>query len=160
MNDQNMPASVRYYKRLTYAGMALIFLNLLVNWDKVGAKHFSEAPLAYIILQIAFLCIQIFWVWLVARRRVNWARWMTLGAQFAMMFIIGCGFGMLTERGHAYGTARELVFLILATVSYLLAACLLFTRGATLWFVHQTAEFAHAGADAASGSALRSDGSF
>jgi len=160
MNDQNMPTSVRYYERLTYAGMAVIFLNLLVNWDKAGAKHFSEAPLAYIILQIAFLCVQIFWVWLVVRKRANWARWMTLGAQFAMMFIIGFGFGIISEKGHADGTALELVFLILATVSYLLAACLLFTRGATLWFVPKTAEFAHAAADVSNGSALRSDGSF
>ncbi len=110
--------------------MAVIFLNLLVNWDKAGAKHFSEAPLGFIVSQVAFLGVQILWVWLVVRRRVNWARWVTLGAQFVMMFVIGLGFGMLAGKGRSDGTVSELVFLILATSFYLLAACLLFTRDA------------------------------
>ncbi|MFJ6324991.1 MULTISPECIES: hypothetical protein [unclassified Rhizobium] len=153
MSDQIVPTSVRYYERLTYAGMAVIFMNQVVNWDKAGAKHFSEAPLAYVVVQVAFLCVQIFWVWLVVRRRLNWARWATLGAQFVMMFIIGCGFGMLVDRGHADGTVLELVFLILATSSYLLAACLLFTRDAIPWFVPQRVECSHADANTSNGSA-------
>lgn len=153
MSDQIVPTSVRYYQRLTYAGMAVIFMNQVVNWDKAGAKHFSEAPLAYVVVQVAFLCVQIFWVWLVVRRRLNWARWVTLGAQFVMMFIIGCGFGMLVDRGHADGTVLELVFLILATSSYLLAACLLFTRDAIPWFVPQRVECSHADANTSNGSA-------
>lgn len=160
MNDQNMPTSVRYYRRLTYAGMAVIFLNLLVNWDKAGAKHFSEAPLAFIVVDVMFLCIQFFWVWLVVRRRVNWARWMTLGAQFVMMFIIGCGFGFLAAKDHSDGTVSEFVFLILATSFYLLAACLLFTRDATLWFVPNKTEFAHAAAEVSGDPALSSARSF
>jgi len=139
--------------------LVVLVANQLVNWDRTVGR-FAEAPHIFSVVEILFFCVQIFWVWLVVRKRANWARWMTLGTQFAMMFIIGFGFGIVAEKGHADGTATELVFLILATVSYLLAACLLFTRGATLWFVHQTAEFAHAGADAANGSALRSDGSF
>ena len=151
MSDQIVPTGVRYYGRLTYAGMAVIFMNQVVNWDKAGAKHFSEAPLAYVVVQVAFLCVQIFWVWLVVRRRLNWARWVTLGAQFVMMFIIGCGFGMLVGKGRADGTVLELVFLILATSSYLLAACLLFTRDAIPWFVPQRVECSHADANTSNG---------
>ena len=136
MSDQTMPMSVRYYERLTYAGMAVILINQLVNWDRT-ASRFTEAPLAFTVLQISILCIQIFWVWLVAHKRVNWARWMTLGGQFAMMFFIGFGAGMLTFKGNAEGTLFEFVLLILVTSFYLLAACLLFTRDATMWFVPQ-----------------------
>lgn len=137
MNDQTMPTSVRYYERLIYAGMAVIFINQLVSWDKT-VSHFAEAPHIFTIVQIMFLCIQVFWVWLVVRKRANWTRWMTLGAQFAMMFIIGFGFGIIADKGQADGNDLELVFLILATLFYLLAACLLFTRDATMWFVPQT----------------------
>lgn len=136
MSDQTMPTSVRYYERLTYAGMAVIFINQLVNWDRT-ASRFAEAPLAFTILQIAILCIQILWVWLVVHKRVSWARWMTLGGQFAMMFVMGFGFGVLAFKGQAVGTIFEFVLLILATLFYLLAACLLFTRDATMWFVPQ-----------------------
>lgn len=135
MNDQTMPASIRYFERFTYAAMAIIFINQLVNWDKT-VSHFVEAPFAFTFLQIMFLCVQIFWVWLVVHRRANWARWMTLGAQFAMMFIIGFGFGIKEQ---AEGTVLELVFLILSTSLSLLATCLLFTRDATSWFVPQRA---------------------
>ncbi|MGG6897793.1 hypothetical protein [Rhizobium sp. BR 315] len=152
MNDQTMPKSVRYYERLTYAGMVVVFINQLVNWDRT-ASHFAEALHIFTIVQIMFPCVQIFWVWLVVRKRVNWARWMTLGAQFAVMFVIGFGFGIIANKGHADGTVLELVFLILATSLYLLAACLLFTRDAILWFVPQRAEFGHAVAGSSDSSA-------
>ncbi len=138
MSDQTMPTSVRYYERLTYAGIAVVLINQGVNWDRT-ASRLAEAPLAFSILQIAILCIQIFWVWLVVRKRVNWARWVTLGGQFAMIFIIGFGFGVLAIRGHAEGTVFELIMLILMTSFYLFGACLLFTRDATMWFVPQRA---------------------
>jgi len=136
MSDKTMPTSVRYYERLTYAGVAVVLINQVVNWDRT-ASRFAEAPLAFTILQIAILCIQIFWVWLVVHKRVNWARWMTLCGQFAMMFLIGFGFGVLAIKGHAEGTVFEFALLILMTSFYLLAACLLFTRDATMWFVLQ-----------------------
>jgi hypothetical protein len=138
MNGQTMPTNVRYSERLTYAAMAIIFINQMVNWDRTSG-HFAEAPLAFTFLQIAFLCIQIFWVWLVVRRRTNWARWMTLAAQFAMMFVIGFSFGFLAIKGNPEGATLELAFLILSTLFYLLAACLLFTRDATPWFMSERA---------------------
>ncbi|HEY0123343.1 MAG TPA: hypothetical protein VGC14_16595 [Rhizobium sp.] len=133
MSDQTMPASVRYSERFTYAAMALIFIRQLVNWDK-STSQFAEAPVAFTILQIAMLCVQIFWVWLVFYKRVNWARWMTLCTQFIMLFIIGLSFGM---KGDTESTALEFFFLIVTAPLYLLAACLLFTRDATMWFLPQ-----------------------
>lgn len=131
-----MPTSVRYSERLTYAAMAIIFINQMVNWDRTS-RHLADSPLAFILLQIAFLCIQIFWVWLVVRKRTNWARWMTLAAQFGMMFVIGFSLGFIALKGNPEGTALELVFLIVSTSFYLLAACLLFTRDAAPWFIPQ-----------------------
>lgn len=113
--------------------MALIFIRQLVNWDKT-TSHFAEAPIAFTMLQITMLCVQILWIWLVFYKRANWARWMTLCMQFVMLFVIGFGFG---AKGDTESTILEFFFLVTTTALSLFAACLLFTRNATIWFIPQ-----------------------
>lgn len=130
MGDETMPDSVRYFVWLVYASMAVSFCEYFINWNDTSEK-FNASPLLFIIVQIATFAIQIFWIWLVAYQRLNWARWVTLAVQFVFLIIIGVGFADYL----AANNTTNIVILLLQTLISLLATCLLFTRDATPWFV-------------------------
>ncbi len=82
MSDQTMPMSVRYYERLR------------ICWDGgYSYKSVGELDKDEPVVLLKHHWLSRFYklrslhpnllVWLVAHKRVNWARWMTLGGQFA-----------------------------------------------------------------------------
>lgn len=129
MGDQIVPSSVRYFERLVYAAMAIAFCEHFVNWNRT-IKHLTDGPRSFVFVQIVFFGIQFFGIWLVVYRRLNWARWATLVVHSMLLLIIG-----MTIDTHIHSVNWPILVLSLRLLMYFLAACFLFTREATLWFV-------------------------
>ena len=76
-----MPAQVALFERLYYASLALGLINSALQFD-----HFTRmASVAFVIsVQLLVLVFLVLMIWLVARRRKNWARWLML-----ILFVVG-----------------------------------------------------------------------
>ncbi|MGV1755469.1 hypothetical protein ACQZ6F_11895 [Rhizobium sp. A22-96] len=133
MSDQFMPDSVRYFERLVYASMVVTFCDYFISWTDTSEK-FNESPILFMIVQVMVFGAQLFWVWLVVYQKLNWARWITLLAQFLMLLVVGYGIDK-----HFGGGTWTIVISSLQVIISLLATCFLFTRDATMWFVPQRA---------------------
>jgi hypothetical protein len=72
-----MPKSVAWYERLSYAAIILTIASAPLNWGTIG-KYWHKNPVAYPLVLATVFLVQACWIWLVARKRQNWARWTSL----------------------------------------------------------------------------------
>jgi hypothetical protein len=76
-----MPTRLALFERLYYASLALGLVSSALQFDRLS----KMAPVGFVILvQVLTLAVLVLMVWLVARRRKNWARWLML-----ILFIVG-----------------------------------------------------------------------
>jgi hypothetical protein len=129
MNDPIVPRSVRYFEVLVYAAMAIVLVEHLFYWSRT-IKLLTDRPLHFVLIQVMFFGMQFLWIWLVVYRRMNWARWATLVAYSIFVLLVGAG---IYARTHS--VTLDVWVTSLRLLMYFLAACFLFTRDATLWFV-------------------------
>jgi len=72
-----MPKSVAWFERLSYAAIALSVASGTLNWATIE-KYYRQHPHLYPAGLVIAILVQVFWVWLVARRHRDWTRWATL----------------------------------------------------------------------------------
>jgi hypothetical protein len=82
-----MPRNVMLFERLMYTSLAIGILNLFLD----GIRLAASAPIAAVggLPFVVFVCVAtaaslVLFIWLIARRRQNWARWV-----FLVLFVIG-----------------------------------------------------------------------
>ena|ERR1700759_382090 len=77
MSAPVMPRSVQWFERLAWLAMALTLASAPLNWPTIH-RYFAREPVVFSMALIVFFSVQAFWIWLVARGRKNWARWVSL----------------------------------------------------------------------------------
>lgn len=123
-----MPRSVAWYERISYAAIALAVATLPLHLGTVE-KYYHQHPVGYPIgLAIAFL-VQVFWVWLVARRHRDWTRWASIVLSSLALLDGLWRFHQRLQEGVAAAVAFYGICLL-----FCVAAGLLFTPSATPWF--------------------------
>jgi len=130
MLDQ-MPQSVAWYERLSYAAIVPTAASFPLNWATVE-KYLHKSPVVYPVVIVVVFLIQMWWVRFVARRHRNWARWLTLAVSAISMLYAPFDFQERIRLGVVSAIAYYAIGLM-----FLVAAILLFVPEASHWFRSQ-----------------------
>jgi hypothetical protein len=76
--------------------------------------------------------VQLLWIWLIARKRQNWARWISL-----VVMVLGIPFEVLGFDERMRFNAASAVASYVAFVIWLMSVLLLFRRNGRAWFAGQ-----------------------
>lgn len=71
------PGSVIWYERLAWASIAIGLMSSAANPANL-AKYYERYHTGFLLAGVVFIVLQFIWIWLVARKRQNWARWISL----------------------------------------------------------------------------------
>ena len=127
-----MPSNVARFEQLMYLSIALGVIVDALEWNQlVLLAGPVGGALFVLVFQSIVLASDVILIWLIARRRKNWARWLAL-----ISFLVGIPFSMNTyidlfQSGALAGildTAQDLLQLV--------ALYLIFTGNARDWFQH------------------------
>jgi multidrug transporter EmrE-like cation transporter len=125
------PTSIVWYEWLSWAAIAVSFVTAVADPAAV-AKIYKQLPIGYPIMMVCGLAAQFLWIWLIAWRRKNWARWISL-----IVVIVGVltAFRDFDERfrHNALAATAHYAGLVLLVV----AVALLFRSDARGWFARQ-----------------------
>lgn len=126
--SEAMPKSVVWYERIAYSGIALSIAYLLFTWSET-TRHLKISPVGFLLTLIAVFVLQMLWIWLVARKRQNWARWTSV-----VFLLIGIpqmiwGFDERYRIDHIAAIAFYSIDLL-----FFVAVGLLFLPDARIWF--------------------------
>jgi hypothetical protein len=128
MPSMMMPKTVAWFERLAYATIALSAMAIPTNWAHIG-PYYEKSPVGVIFsIMVPTLGLPILGVWLIARKRQNWARWLFL--VYAALGVLG--WARSGELGFPV-TFRALTFV--AQLLRCIAVALLFTPSAKPWFL-------------------------
>jgi hypothetical protein len=127
------PESVVWYERLAWAAFA-IGLASAAAAPATLAKYYAKYPFSYPIMIIVVFAGQLLWIWLVARKRQNWARWISL---IVTLLGIPNVIWDIEERFRLNLLAS--IFYYAAVVVSLVAVLLLFRSDAREWFSRKRA---------------------
>ena len=133
MTDKNSetglrPASVLWYERLAWAAVALSALSAAADWT-VLIKYYNQEPFFYPIVVAGIFAVQLLWIWLVARKRKNWARWISL-----VLVVLAIPSEILGFDERFRFNAAMAIASCTALVVWTVAVALLFRRDARGWF--------------------------
>ena len=130
-----MPSNVSWFEKLMYTVLVLGLVNLAIDGQRLAA-----APELRQIGGVAFLAvvailtdlILILLIWLVARRRKNWARWVMV-----VMFSVGLVPAILTMAGLFQANPAAGGIMVVQSVLQIVALVLVFSGNARPWFAAQ-----------------------
>jgi hypothetical protein len=85
VSERELPSNVARFEQLMYLSLAIGLINATLTWDHNVAQA-SKLGGAYFVLFIQMFVISfiVLFIWLVARRYKNWARWVLL-----VLFVLG-----------------------------------------------------------------------
>ena len=122
------PASVVWYERLSWAAFAATLASAEADRATL-IKYSSLYPISYPIAIASFFAIELLWIWLIARKRQNWARWISL-----VMLVLAIPLEILHfDERLRLGAAAAIPYYT-GTVSWMVAVSLLLRRDARRWF--------------------------
>jgi hypothetical protein len=125
------PASIIWYERLALAAVVASLASAAADRATL-AKYYSQYPIFYPIEIACAFAVQLLWIWLIARKRRNWARWISLiGTAVAIPRAI-LEFDERVRHNAAAAIAQYVVFVILTV-----AVSLLLRRDARAWFARR-----------------------
>ena len=132
MEVSTRPKNVVRYERLAYLAVALTFASMPLNWTTLN-KYLASQPIVYPIALVSILGLQIAWIWLIARKRKNWARVTSL-----VLLVAGIlsEFFSVTERIAVSVPAAVAYYFVY--VVWIAAMYFLFTGDAPAWFRQQS----------------------
>jgi hypothetical protein len=122
------PASVIWYERLAWAACAASLASAVAH-RAVLMKYYSQYPIFYPIVLACVLAVNLLWIWLIARKRQNWARWISL-----VLMLLAIPLEILHFDERLRLSAAQAITYYAATISWMVAVSLLFRRDARRWF--------------------------
>jgi hypothetical protein len=125
------PASVVWYERLAVAAFAATLVSGATERATL-AKYYSQHPIFYPIAIVCVLAVQLLLIWLIARKRRNWARWISL-----VLTVLAIPRAILDFDERIRLNAAAAIAFYLAFVISTVAVSLLFRRDAREWFARQ-----------------------
>ena len=80
-----MPSNVAWFEQLMYGSLVVGVVLSVLTWTQnvAQARPFGGASFV-LLVQVSVLAFMILFIWLTARRRKNWARWLLL-----IVFVLG-----------------------------------------------------------------------
>ena len=125
-NDMTIPENIRRFEALLYASLLLDTLFVPFR-DDTFATISDEMQGTAKLVTAAFIVLFVFLVWLAARQRRNWARWILCAS---LGFSVVSLFQMLGENGLEFGTAIDIFSTALTAAGLYFS----FTGDAVGWF--------------------------
>ena len=125
-----MPKSIMLFERVAYLALLLGLTSDALNWSAV-TEAYSQEPITSLLVQVISFGGQALFIWLIARKRKNWARWVWIVVIFSgAAIIVFARIFLPTAPLSLAGTiASYLVFL-----TSLLSTYFLLTRESGAWF--------------------------
>jgi peptidoglycan/LPS O-acetylase OafA/YrhL len=124
----NRPSSVVWYERIAIVAVVATAASAFVDRANL-VKYYNQHPVSYPILVLCVFAIQGLWIWLIARKRRNWARWisivLTIGA-------IPSGIWSFEDRLR-FNFSAAIVYYVTFVV-WIVAILMLVRRDAREWF--------------------------
>jgi hypothetical protein len=125
------PISVVWYERLAWAALLIGLASAALDPANL-AKYNERYPIIYPVMFVCSIAGQLLWIWLIARKRQNWARWISL-----VVILLGFpGFILDFDERFRLNAAVAIAFQIAAAL-LVFAVLLLFRRDARTWFGRQ-----------------------
>lgn len=122
------PDSVIWYERLAVAAVITGLGSAAAN-PASFAKYYNLYPIGYPIMFPCSIVGQSLWIWLIARKRQNWARWISL-----VMVLIGIPSVIIDlEERFRFNTVAAILF-HLGYLFLVVAVVMLFRSDARAWF--------------------------
>lgn len=122
------PSSVVWYERLAWAALGLGLVSTVAN-PAALSKYYHQMPTVYPIMFAASIAGQLLWIWLVARKRQNWARWISL-----FFILIGIPTTIWDSEQRFQINAVAASFFHVAFAMSAVSVMLLFRADARAWF--------------------------
>jgi len=123
------PRSVVWYERLAWVAVAAGLASSAAN-PALLARNYDRYANGFLILFAVSITVQIIWIWLVARKRKNWARWISL---VFVLIDIPISFWENAEFLQLLNPISAIFYYTAHTLN-LIAVILLFRRDAREWF--------------------------
>jgi multidrug transporter EmrE-like cation transporter len=127
-NVATRPSSVIWYERLAWTALGLGLASTVAN-PAALAKYYHQIPTVYPIMFAASIAGQLLWIWLVARKRQNWARWISL-----FVILIGIPTTIWDSEQRFQINALAASFFHVAFAMSAVSVMLLFRADARAWF--------------------------
>lgn len=127
-----MPKSVAWFERLAYLSLVVGAASLALHWTLVQST-FGEHSYLYPISAVITLLVQVMLIWLTARRRTNWARWMWIVLSFSTSGFALYGAVVGTDHGVDPDAIAALARYAMYGIAFVSAAMLLMPD-ARAWF--------------------------
>ena len=118
------------FERVAYLSLLLGLISFALNWPLV-ADTYLQRPITFLLVQVITFGGQALFIWLIARRRKNWARWVWIVLVFTgtAIFIVVQFFPPLASLSLAGRVGTYLVYL-----TALISGWFLLTRESWAWF--------------------------
>lgn len=123
------PQSVVWYERLAWAAFAAGLASNAAN-PALLARNYDRYANGFLTLFVVSHAAQLVWIWLVARKRQNWARWISL---IVVLIGIPSAFWDNAERLQFLNPISA-IFWYAAYAGHLISVMLLFRADAREWF--------------------------
>lgn len=122
------PDSVIWYERLAAAALVTGLGSAAANPASL-VKYYNLYPIGYPIMFLCSIVGQSLWIWLIARKRQNWARWISF-----VMVIIGIPSVIMDFDERFRLNAVAAVLFHIGYLWLVIAVVLLFRSDAREWF--------------------------
>jgi hypothetical protein len=124
------PLSVVWYERLAWAAIVVGLASSAANPAQL-ARNYDRYANGFLLLFVISMAVQLTWIWLVARKRQNWARWISL-----IVVLIGIAFAFRGEHVKFVQSLNPIsaVLWYAAYAMHLISVMLLFRGDAREWF--------------------------
>jgi drug/metabolite transporter (DMT)-like permease len=117
-----MPRSIAMFEKFAYLALILGICSALINF-RVNAQFRGVTAVSAAIIQTLFTLFQILFIWLIARKKKNWARWLWI-----VVTIPGVATAVVANLVHPYphnGAAGTAAFLLVYMMYLASGSCLL-----------------------------------
>ena len=85
MGEKELPSNVARFEQLMYLTLVIGFINSALTWNHSVAQARNLGGAYFVLfIQIFVFAFIVMFIWLIARRRKNWARWVLL-----VLFVLG-----------------------------------------------------------------------
>jgi hypothetical protein len=132
--DQPRPKDIKRFECLAYSAWGLTIASAPLNWSTI-VKYYHKGGIIYLTAIAFALGLQAGWIWLIARKRKNWARWIGLILVIAGLPSLPFEFEVRFEADPLAASAYYTEYLI-----WVCAICFTFTSEARAWFRRSAVE--------------------
>lgn len=130
MPELTMPKNVIRFERLGYSTVVIGSLAaMLASWPTIP-KFSQQYPVLYPVMIVVVWIAQLSWIWLIARKRQNWARWFSIVTIVICLLMTAMNFKTRYQINPAAEIVNGLIYLM-----WIFEFSLLFTKDASAWFV-------------------------